>query len=141
MTPQKPTYFDHYQSRNTAGEPLAIGGFNPLDSVYAYEPIPPELEAGDNFRLGHYGLGVVIHPNTTIGRNVFLGHQVTLGTDIDLRDPRRMTTGDDVNVGVGAIVLGPVTIGRGAVIGAGAVVTHDVPADTVVIGVPARPLG
>jgi hexosaminidase len=44
MTPQKPTYFDHYQSRNTAGEPLAIGGFNPLDSVYAYEPIPPELE-------------------------------------------------------------------------------------------------
>ena len=44
MTPGKPTYFDHYQSRDQAGEPLAIGGFNPLDSVYAYEPVPAELE-------------------------------------------------------------------------------------------------
>ena len=44
MTPGQPTYFDHYQSRNTAAEPLAIGGFNPIDAVYAYEPIPKELE-------------------------------------------------------------------------------------------------
>ncbi|HEY9230053.1 MAG TPA: beta-N-acetylhexosaminidase, partial [Gemmatimonadaceae bacterium] len=44
MTPGQPTYFDHYQSRNTGAEPLAIGGFNPIDSVYAYEPIPNELE-------------------------------------------------------------------------------------------------
>ena len=44
MTPNRPTYFDHYQSRDTAREPLAIGGFNPIDSVYAYEPIPKELE-------------------------------------------------------------------------------------------------
>ena len=44
MTPGDYTYFDHYQSRNTAAEPLAIGGFLPLDSVYAYEPIPAELE-------------------------------------------------------------------------------------------------
>jgi uncharacterized Ntn-hydrolase superfamily protein len=44
MTPQKPTYFDHYQSLNKDAEPLAIGGFNPIDSVYAYEPVPAELE-------------------------------------------------------------------------------------------------
>ena len=44
MTPSQPTYFDHYQTRNTAAEPLAIGGFNPIDSVYAYEPVPKELE-------------------------------------------------------------------------------------------------
>jgi serine acetyltransferase len=102
--------------------------------------IPPELEAGDGLELGHHGFGVVIHPNTTIGRNVFLGHQVTLGTDVELRDPRRMRIGDNVTVGAGAIVLGPVEIGSGAVIGAGAVVTGDVPANTVVVGVPARPL-
>ncbi len=103
--------------------------------------IPPELEAGEDFRLGPFGFGVVIHPNTTIGRNVFLGHQVTLGTDLDLRDPRRMTIGDDVNVGTGAIILGPVTIGSGALVGAGAVVTADVPAGAVVVGVPARQVG
>ncbi len=44
MTPGDYTYFDHYQSRNVAAEPLAIGGFLPLDSVYAYEPIPTGLE-------------------------------------------------------------------------------------------------
>jgi hexosaminidase len=44
MTPGDYTYFDHYQSRNTTLEPLAIGGFLPLDSVYAYNPVPTELE-------------------------------------------------------------------------------------------------
>jgi hexosaminidase len=43
MTPTSNTYFDYYQSRNTAAEPLAIGGFLPLDSVYAYEPVPVAL--------------------------------------------------------------------------------------------------
>jgi hexosaminidase len=43
MTPTSNTYFDYYQSRNTAAEPLAIGGFLPLDSVYAYEPVPAAL--------------------------------------------------------------------------------------------------
>ncbi len=43
MTPEYATYFDHYQSQNTELEPLAIGGFLPLEKVYAYEPIPPQL--------------------------------------------------------------------------------------------------
>jgi hexosaminidase len=44
MTPNAQTYFDHYQSRPTTAEPLAIGGYLPIDSVYMYEPIPRELE-------------------------------------------------------------------------------------------------
>jgi hexosaminidase len=44
MTPNAQTYFDHYQARPTAAEPLAIGGYLPIDSVYAYDPIPRELE-------------------------------------------------------------------------------------------------
>lgn len=43
MSPGKPCYFDHYQTKNIKKEPLAIGGFNPLDSVYAYEPLPAGL--------------------------------------------------------------------------------------------------
>ncbi len=43
MTPEYPTYFDHYQSQNKELEPLAIGGLNTLEHVYAYEPIPPQL--------------------------------------------------------------------------------------------------
>ena len=44
ITPTSHTYFDYYQSRNTTGEPLAIGGFLPLETVYAFDPIPAELE-------------------------------------------------------------------------------------------------
>ena len=43
MAPDSHTYFDHYQSRDTSAEPIAIGGFLPLDTVYAYEPVPAEL--------------------------------------------------------------------------------------------------
>jgi hexosaminidase len=44
MAPTSNTYFDYYQSQNTAGEPLAIGGFLPLEAVYAFEPVPTDLE-------------------------------------------------------------------------------------------------
>jgi hexosaminidase len=44
MAPGSHTYFDHYQSANRAGEPLAIGGFTPLEKVYAFDPVPPQLE-------------------------------------------------------------------------------------------------
>jgi hexosaminidase len=47
MAPGSRTYFDHYQSADTANEPLAIGGFLPLDTVYAYEPVPPALSAAE----------------------------------------------------------------------------------------------
>jgi hexosaminidase len=47
MTPGKPCYFDHYQSKDKTKEPLAIGGFNPLDSVYAYNPTPKSLTADE----------------------------------------------------------------------------------------------
>ena len=47
MAPGSHTYFDHYQSRDKATEPLAIGGFTPIDSVYAFEPVPPQLTAAE----------------------------------------------------------------------------------------------
>jgi hexosaminidase len=56
MSPGKPCYFDHYQSKDKAKEPLAIGGYNPLDSVYAYDPTPKSLSADEKkFILGAQG--------------------------------------------------------------------------------------
>jgi hexosaminidase len=56
MSPGKPCYFDHYQSKNRKKEPLAIGGYNPLDSVYNYEPTPKVLSADEKkFILGAQG--------------------------------------------------------------------------------------
>jgi len=51
MAPTSHTYLDYYQSQNTTGEPLAIGGYLPLETVYAFEPIPAELEAAHRGRI------------------------------------------------------------------------------------------
>lgn len=56
MSPGKPCYFDHYQYQPVANEPLAIGGYNPLDSVYAFEPVPKELSVSEQkYILGAQG--------------------------------------------------------------------------------------
>jgi hexosaminidase len=56
MTPGKPCYFDHYQNKDRSKEPLAIGGYNPLENVYAYNPVPAKLPAGEKkYILGAQG--------------------------------------------------------------------------------------
>lgn len=103
--------------------------------------LAPEAKVGERLRLGHWALGVVVHPNVSIGDDVFLFHGVTLGTDVPLADPRRMVVGNRVVVGAGAVVLGPVTIGDDVVVGANAVVLGDVPPGVVVAGNPAVVVG
>jgi serine O-acetyltransferase len=78
--------------------------------------------------------GVVVHPEAVIGPNCLLFQQVTIGTGPKPGVPR---LGSNVDVGPGAKILGGVTIGDHAVIGANAVVLNDVPAGAVAVGVPA----
>jgi len=76
--------------------------------------------------------GIVIHSKARIGRDVVIGHQVTLGgRDIS---PAAPNIEDGVYIGAGAKILGGVTVGRGATVGANAVVTKDVPAGRTVVG-------
>ncbi|MEO0529302.1 MAG: serine acetyltransferase [Planctomycetota bacterium] len=103
--------------------------------------LPPEAVLGSDLRMKHYGLGVVIHPNVTVGDRVTFYHQVTIAGESWIGSPHRVVIGDDVVVGVGAKII-PRTdrgleIGANTVIGAGAVVTRDVPANHVAVGVPA----
>jgi len=98
--------------------------------------IPYELDAGEGFELGYGGLGTVIHPQTKIGRNVFVAQNVTIGGRGEGRGIPEI--GNNVFIAAGAKVLGDVFIGDGAVIGANAVVIHSVPPRCSVGGVPAR---
>jgi serine O-acetyltransferase len=102
--------------------------------------IHPGAQLGRRLLIDH-GMGVVIGETAVVGDNVTLYQQVTLG-GVSL-DPgkRHPSVEDDVVIGAGAAVLGPLTIGKGARVGSNAVVLKDVPPGTTVVGIPARPIG
>lgn len=99
--------------------------------------IHPGATIGKRLFIDH-GMGVVIGETSIIGDDVTLYQNVTLGGTGKEQGKRHPTIGDRVVVGVGAKVLGAVTIGHDAKIGGGAVVLRDVPAYTTAVGVPAR---
>ena len=109
--------------------------------------IHPKAKIGKNLFIDH-GMGVVIGETSEIGNNVTIYHGVTLGgispsIDSDKqRDVKRHPTlKNNVVVGSGAQILGPVTVGENAKIGANAVVTKDVPDNAVMVGIPAKNVG
>ena len=109
--------------------------------------IHPNAKIGKNLFIDH-GMGVVIGETSEIGDNVTIYHMVTLGgispsinSDSQRQIKRHPTLMDNVVVGSGAQILGPVVIGENAKIGANAVVTKDVPNNAVMIGIPARNVG
>ncbi len=102
--------------------------------------IHPGAQIGRRFFIDH-GMGVVIGETSVIGDDVTLYHHVTLGGVTWSPGKRHPTVGDGVVVGAGAQILGPITVGRDARIGANAVVLKDVPPGATMVGIPARPAG
>jgi len=99
--------------------------------------IHPGAVIGRRFFIDH-GMGVVIGETAEVGDDVMLYHGVTLGGRSMQRVKRHPTLHDGVTVGAGARILGPITVGAGAQVGANSVVVKDVPAGAVVIGVPGK---
>ena len=109
--------------------------------------IHPGAKIGKNLFIDH-GMGVVIGETSDIGDNVTIYHMATLGgiaPSINSNDQRNIkrhpTIEDEVVIGSGAQVLGPVIVGRCAKIGANAVITKDVPEKAVMVGIPAKNVG
>lgn len=82
--------------------------------------------------------GIVIHPHATIGSDCMIRHNVTIGRASDEPHTIGPTLGDRVNVGVGAVIIGPITVGDDVKIGPNAVVMRDVPSGSFVSGPPAK---
>ena len=99
--------------------------------------IHPGAEIGKNFFIDH-GMGVVIGETSIIGDNVTMYHGVTLGGTSQSKGKRHPTIEDNVIIGAGALVLGPITVGKNAKVGANATVVKDVKANTTVVGVAAH---
>ena len=109
--------------------------------------IHPNAKIGKNLFIDH-GMGVVIGETSEIGKDVTIYHMVTLGgispsinSDDQRNTKRHPTLMDNVVVGSGAQILGPVVIGKNAKIGANAVVTKDVDENSVMVGIPAKNVG
>ena len=109
--------------------------------------IHPKAKIGKNLFIDH-GMGVVIGETSEIGDNVTIYHMVTLGgispsinSDSQRQIKRHPTLMNNVVIGSGAQILGPVIVGENAKVGANAVVTKDVPNNAVMIGIPAKNVG
>ena len=109
--------------------------------------IHPKAKIGKNLFIDH-GMSVVIGETSEIGDNVTIYHGVTLGgispsidSDKQRNVKRHPTLKNNVVVGSGAQILGPITVGENAKVGANAVVTKDVPDNAVMVGIPAKNVG
>ena len=106
--------------------------------------IHPGAKIGKNLFIDH-GMGVVIGETSEIGNNVTIYHAVTLGgispsidSERQRHEKRHPTIGNDVVIGSGAQIIGPIKVGNGSRIAANAVVVNDVPEDATMVGVPAK---
>jgi serine O-acetyltransferase len=123
------------QASRHAGLTPAEMLFNKLNTVLGQCIIGRGAEFGPGLVLIH-SQGVVINGAVRAGRNVHIEHQVTIGAE----KGQSPALGNNVFIGCGAKIVGPVSLGDGTRVGANAVVLHDVPADTTVVGIPAKPV-
>jgi serine O-acetyltransferase len=122
-----------------AGVPVAPRALSSLSRALTGIEIHPAARIGREFFIDH-GAGVVIGETAEIGDRVTLYQGVTLGGTGFARGKRHPTVQDNVTIGSGAKLLGPINVGHGAKVGANSVVVHDVPANSTVVGNPGHPV-
>ncbi len=138
MGPTALSFHRAAQRLRALGVPLLPGALRALGLRLHATWIDPRARLEESVELGYGGLGVVIAAGVEVGARTFLSQHVTLGERFDVPGVPRL--GRDIFIGTGAKVLGPVTVGDGAVIGANAVVLDDVAPGATVAGIPAREL-
>lgn len=98
--------------------------------------VPYKTEIGKDSKFAYGGLGCVVHSNAVIGKRVIIGQNTTIGRSLD---PDGVPViGDNVYISAGARIIGKTVVGNNVIIGANAVVTKDVPNNSIVAGVPSR---
>ena len=124
---------------HTARVPLVPRSISATSRLLTGIEIHPAARIGNGLFIDH-GSGVVIGETAEIGENVTLYQGVTLGGTGFATGKRHPTVQDNVTVGAGAKLLGAITVGHGAKVGANSVVVHDVPPNSTVVGNPGHPV-
>jgi serine O-acetyltransferase len=112
-----------------------------LNTIIYHNSLPPNAY-GPGVWFGHHGFGTVIHTNVKLGRDVRIWHNVTISVHATIHSRHRIVIEDGVRIGANSVIIAPkgrsIRIGRGARIGAGALVVGDIPAGATVVGVPSQ---
>ena len=127
-------FFNWLHRKGLPGQPLRFI-FERFIEITCGISIPACCQIGKGFRIHHFG-GIIFHPTTQLGENCTFYHGVTIGDRGGSGNAAKI--GNNVTVGAGAKIIGELSIGDQVMIGANAVVTKDVPENTVVVGSPAR---
>lgn len=98
--------------------------------------LPSSAMIGKNFKVGYWGLGIVIHSNSKIGNNCQINQNVTIGRNFGDKDVPII--GDNVYVGAGSVIFGEITIGNNVIIGANSVINKNIPSNSTAVGNPHR---
>ena len=139
MGPNALTFYRLAQRLKSLGLPGLAAGAASVGNRFHRTHVSMDAELGEDVELGYGGLGIVIAAGVKVGARSVISQEVTL--DVRPGMDGVPLIGREVFVGVGAKVLGPVTVGDRAKIGANALVLEDVPADAVVVGIPAHSTG
>lgn len=107
-----------------------------LVEIFCGISLPASAKIGPGLRIHHFG-GIVIHDTTEIGKNATIYHNVTIGVKTD-DGKKAAIIGDNVYIGTGAVILGPLKIGNNVRIGANSVVLKDMPDNSTAVGNPAK---
>jgi serine O-acetyltransferase len=138
MGPTALTFYRAAKRLKTWGVPVLPGVVAAVGTRMHQCHVDLESRLHSSVELGYGGMGVVVAPGVEIGAGSFLSQNVSVEPKPGVAGVPRI--GRNVYVGVGAQILGPVTVGDGAVIGANAVITADVAPGAVVAGIPGREL-
>lgn len=116
--------------------PMLPWVFYALNRILFAVVLPPSTQVGRGVKFAYLGLGTVVHGRAVIGDSVTIASNVTIGGRSGHESVPVIEA--EAYIGTGARVLGPIRVGRGAVVGANAVVVRDVPPYSVVAGIPAK---
>jgi serine O-acetyltransferase len=107
-----------------------------LQYLVANSMVPPSVQIGPGTIFAYRGIGLVIHKRSVIGANCTIGQGITIGGRS--KQYEVPVIGDNVYMGPGCRILGPIKIGDNVIIGPNSVVLHDVPSNSIVVGIPGK---
>lgn len=115
--------------------------FENLNFIFFSNAVSAEADIGEKTEFKHHGLGCVVHGKAKIGNDCIIFQHVTIGSKWSkaICEDEAPVIGDNVMIGTGAVILGNITVGDNSIIGANSVVLKDVPANSIVYGIPAEP--